>query len=255
MAALSPPPIFKAYALIVLILVVGTVALYAGAIIKTWRKSAIRSSAKPWWTRWYSLLGTVIVINVILQVMVSILHQYYKPFYAAAESMAPALDKNDRFLADMARTQKVSRGTILLFQTSDGIRIYRVVGLPGDRVAMKDGIPIINGQPASRRFSKQLSYMGIEGQVRANAFIEQLPGEHGHHLIIDLGEYPTDEMIEVLVPSRRLFVLGDNRDRAADSRVPFEVNGIGMPSFYDLRGRPLFFYWSRDRSKIGTDVH
>ena len=47
-------------------------------------------------------------------------------------------------------------------------------------------------------------------------------------------------------------MLGDNRDRAADSRVPPEMFGVGMVPMAAIIGRPIRVYWSNDRDRIGT---
>jgi signal peptidase I len=46
-----------------------------------------------------------------------------------------------------------------------------------------------------------------------------------------------DNMAEVTVPADRLFVMGDNRDNSADSRVPLEWGGVGLLPVSDLVGR------------------
>jgi signal peptidase I len=49
------------------------------------------------------------------------------------------------------------------------------------------------------------------------------------------------------VPAGTVFVLGDNRDDSADSRIP----GIGFVPFAQISGRALYIYWARDLSRIG----
>jgi len=64
-----------------------------------------------------------------------------------------------------------------------------------------------------------------------------MPGER-KHMIFKLTPYnPLDDMAEVVVPAGHLFVMGDNRDNSADSRVPVREGGVGLLPVNDLVGR------------------
>ena len=69
------------------------------------------------------------------------------------------------------------------------------------------------------------------------SFIETLP-ENRQHAILKLeanGQF--DNMAEVSIPPDHLFVMGDNRDNSADSRVPMHEGGVGMLPVGNLAGR------------------
>jgi signal peptidase I len=78
---------------------------------------------------------------------------------------------------------------------------------------------------------------------------ETLPGG-ARFDTIDLEYNPAvDEFPEITIPAGRVFVMGDNRDRSADSRVPAEGMGLGGPvPFENLGGRAEFITFSLDGS-------
>jgi signal peptidase I len=67
--------------------------------------------------------------------------------------------------------------------------------------------------------------------------IETLPGGR-KHTVFKLTPYePLDNMAEVVVAPDHLFVMGDNRDNSADSRVPLREGGVGQLPVENLVGR------------------
>ncbi len=175
--------------------------------------------------------------------------QSYRGFYIPAEAMLPTLLVDDRILADM-RDRRAGRGDIVLLKQPDGIYIKRVVAVAGDTVAIRGGLPVINGRPV-RQVPDGTLAVNVNGLKLAQVFRETLPGEHGSHRVLDVGTTPQDNTERQIVPPGHVFVLGDNRDNSEDSRFPVEVGGVGMLAVAAIRGRPLFFYWSHDRKKIG----
>jgi len=64
-----------------------------------------------------------------------------------------------------------------------------------------------------------------------------LPNGRKHQIFKLTPAEPLDEMAEVVVPPGHLFVMGDNRDNSADSRVPLRDGGVGLLPVNDLVGR------------------
>lgn len=147
----------------------------------------------------------------------------WRKFHAASESMAPTIRKGAQVTARRKPAAELRRGDIAVFTLGDRIWIQRVVGLPGDRVEMRDGQVVLNDRPVSQIAAGAIEVDGESAQVRS----EQFPGEAAAHHVLDLGPRAGDDMDAIRVPPGRLFLLGDHRDNSADSRYPAQPSGVG----------------------------
>ena len=185
-----------------------------------------------------------------------------EPFYVPSGSMEPTLMIGDALLASkfpygygtaslpmqinlpesgrvFAETPK--RGDVVVFRWPGDTAqawVKRVVGLPGDHIQMRQGQLFINDQPAS------LKPDGIGeaeddngGYEPAYRYIETLPNGVSHLIFKLRDNGRLDNTTEVTVPAGKLFVLGDNRDNSADSRVPLREGGVGLLPIDNLVGR------------------
>ena len=145
--------------------------------------------------------------------------------------------------------------------------IKRVIGLPGDTIAVRGGRLILNGRPvrAEARPPAMVPVdanapCGIEfaGQqvttadgrdfCRLPVVRETLPNGVTYDTV-ELGRSPGDEFGPVRVPADHLFLMGDNRDRSADSRFALGApdNGLGGPvPVENIGGRAEFITFSLD---------
>jgi signal peptidase I len=137
------------------------------------------------------------------------------------------------------------RGDVAVFKlptdtSSDYIK--RVIGLPGDRIQMIDGVLHINRKPVKRvRVDDYIERDGF-GAVRAVArYRETLPGGKSYRTLdlvkIGLG----DNTQEYVVPAGHYFMMGDNRDNSTDSRV---LDHVGYVPFENLVGRAEMIFFS-----------
>jgi len=163
------------------------------------------------------------------------------------------------------------RGDIVIVtppgQSDDYIK--RVIGLPGDTIEVRDGRLVINGTPitSERRPPAMvpvdanvpcgIEFSGFQVQqadgklyCRLPIVRETLPNGVTYDTI-DLGEGAGDNYGPITVPADHLFLMGDNRDRSADSRFSLgpPENGLGGPvPWENIGGRAEFITFSLDGS-------
>ena len=133
------------------------------------------------------------------------------------------------------------RGDIVVFKLPrDGHTDYvkRVIGLPGDRLQMKNGLLYLNGQQVPRAYVGSTREDTGYGWARDIAvYRETLPGGKSF-LTNDFGtDGELDNTDVFVVPEGHYFMMGDNRDNSSDSRVPPEAGGVGYVPEENLVGK------------------
>lgn len=175
----------------------------------------------------------------------------FEGFYVPTRSMVPSVLQGDRILANklMARQRFPERGDLIVFrnpQPQDGrLFVKRVVALAGDEVVIDDEGVMINGKRLPRDRIPQEALRSIRGQVAGDAYFESNAGRRYRVAYNATGGNPEPaSRIELTVPQRSVYVLGDNRDRSRDSRH------FGAIHVSDVVGYVQYIYlpaatWSR----------
>ncbi|MGA7804489.1 signal peptidase I [Bradyrhizobium sp.] len=230
-------------------------------------------SEKPWAIGALLTLG-IILMGFVLSLPVLFLSLLFQPFNIPAGSMMPTFLAGDYFFVSkyaygysrytwpfssapfVGRVwgSEPARGDVIAFLLKDNSTVYikRLVGLPGDRIQMRDGLLNINGVPVAReRLPDFVSIdpCGSGGLTKTKRWRETLPNGVSYETLdcVDNGFY--DNTNVYTVPSGHFFVLGDNRDNSTDSRV---LSAIGYVPLENLVGRAGMIFFSMGRDPAGT---
>lgn len=124
----------------------------------------------------------------------------FSPVLVQGESMQPTFENNDKII--VAKSSKIERFDMIVFHAKNlqENHIKRVIGLPGDRVEMKDDRLYINGKEYKEDY--------LQMNKESIPMTEHLTGDFNLHDWADNAKVPDDS----------LFVLGDNRRNSTDGR-------------------------------------
>ncbi len=210
-----------------------------------------------------------------------------KPFYIPSTSMMPNLLVGDRLIVSKypygyswasitfhllpRSTWRIFGGTpqygdivIPVHPEKSEDYIKRVVALPGDRIAVKNGQIILNGKPVPQQVEpdmllpvdinspcNEVYYERVSTpkgeKCKVPVLRETMPNGVSYSIIDAQPDMPLDNYSEIRVPDDAVFVMGDNRDRSADSRASIGNQGLGGPvPLANIGGRAEFITFSLD---------
>ena len=159
----------------------------------------------------------VIYLLIVVLVALSVRMFVGEPVRIEGDSMYPTLHDGERIVVEKLTyyAQEPARGDIVVWFYPGHVisRVKRVVGLPGERVAIKNGAVYIDG-----------------GQLDERAY--------WYDIIYG-------DMEELIVPEGSVFVLGDNRNHSTDSREP----SVGCIPHEKILGRAVLVLWPPDAAR------
>jgi signal peptidase I len=223
-----------------------------------------------------SVVGTLLLVIVLVPLAIAVLFSpllirtfLFQPFNIPAGSMKPTLLVGDyifvskysygynrysfpfspplALISDRVFASEPERGDVVVFRLPKDPSIdyvKRVIGLPGDRIQMVNGVLHINGTPVKREQIEDFVETDENGrEAHIKQWRETLPNGVSHSTLdmIENGFY--DNTKEYRVPAGHYFMMGDNRDNSSDSRVE---NAVGYVPAENLIGRAQIMFWSVD---------
>ena len=228
------------------------------------KKNNNKNSAKR--NFWYENIKTFIIAILIALVIRSLA---FEPFSIPSGSMKPTLLEGDYLFVSKYSFgySKYSfplsfpnfsgrifgkfpeRGDVAVFRYTKNTKIdyiKRIIGLPGDKVQIKNGMLYINGKAIERtskgtwrardRYNIFHTYDRYE-EIISDDFIYSVLDSEPNGMLDNTGVYE--------VPEGHFFAMGDNRDQSSDSRI---LNKLGYVPYENLIGRAQLIFYSRDRS-------
>ena len=198
------------------------------------------------------LVVAALVISLALRTFV------VQPFAIPSGSMSPLLKSGDFVFVDKAAYgwtlaslplagalstdeggaprrlfgRPVAAGDVIVFVSPGGQDyVKRMVASEGDRVEMRDGAIVLNGR-------------AIPCQSQGNGTCRETLPNGASHVVRSDGSGPLSNMAEITIPPGHYFVLGDNRDDSADSRLSRANGGVGLVPDSSVIGRASRIFFS-----------
>jgi signal peptidase I len=187
-----------------------------------------KASQEPVLVEYAKSFFPVLLIVLILRSFV------IEPFQIPTGSMIPTLQVGDFILVNkyayglrlpVIGTKLVDigdpqRGEVMVFIPPHENKYYikRVIGLPGDRIRYEDKSLYINGELVPREYVDEIMVETSQGMLPGSLFRETVNGVEHDAQFIDLVANRSGRT-SWIIPEQHYFMMGDNRDNSADSRV------------------------------------
>jgi signal peptidase I len=223
-----------------------------------------RAQAFGWWRATFNLAVGSFLPAVLIALPIRPF--LFQPFTIPAGSMEPTILIGDqifvskyaygyshyslpfspRLFSGRIFGSEPQRGDVVVFRLPNDDSfdyIKRIVGLPGDRIQMVDGMLMINGAAVKRERTED--FIDEEDGKHIKRWRETLPNGVSY-FALDLTDNGGLDNTQVYnVPLGHYFMLGDNLDNSTDSRV---LSAVGYVPFENLVGRAEIIYFSVNRA-------
>ena len=240
------------YGVMFVLLVVVAVGAWVGSLIDLHRIPGSTVRSVPVWQVIVFFLGGMLFTSAVRNYIRSSVLEAFK---IPSGSMQPALLVGDHIFVDRSLNTRVpKRGTIVVYKFPENRAqdfVMRVIGLAGDRVEVRQGHPWLNGVEIPHCLVGKTQLPAENGAPSASAevWLETLDGQSYLTMLADDGPGVSDYDGPYTVKTGEFFVLGDNRNRAHDSRRWFGGAGGGV-SNQDIVGRAMFRWMSEGDAGI-----
>jgi len=211
-------------------------------------------------------LKTLLIALIIAIIIRSF---FFQPFYIPSSSMEPTLLVGDRIFVskysygyskhsfpfsppiinNRMLSTKAKYGDLVVFKTPEDNRtdfIKRLVGLPGDKIQIKNGELFINEKKIPRENLTGLNEIMCGGtKTEVVSFNETLPNGVQYKVVYNkIGSMKNSDIYKV--PEKHYFFLGDNRDCSRDSRF---LSSVGYVHENNLVGKARVIFFSNNTHK------
>jgi signal peptidase I len=218
---------------------------------------------------WKAIVILILLIPVLWSPPFLFRFFLFQPFNIPSGSMTPTLVVGDyvfaakyaygygrysfpfapSWISGRFRATEPAYGDIVVFRTPKDTSVdyvKRVVGLPGDRIQMRQGQLILNDRPVTRVALASVpggSACGVDAGTGIKRWRETLPNGASYVTYDCVDNGYLDNTSVFTVPSGHFFALGDNRDNSTDSRM---MSVMGFIPMDNLVGRVTQIFWSLD---------
>ena len=201
----------------------------ADAVLANVRRNADKLSANR---KSYLLLFALLLLTGAFSIPASGRVLGLRPFYIPTNSMAPTISAGDSIMVDIKyyEAHQPARGEVVLLRHAQLPFVpKRIIAVGGDSIRSEANRVSVNGNLVNEPYAQ---FIGQQSLDKFNA------------------QHAASGFAARVIPTGQLFVMGDNRDNSFDSRDP----EFGFIAVSDVLGKPLYVYWSQDRSRIGRNI-
>ncbi len=142
------------------------------------------------------------------------------------------------------------RGDVVVFKTPQDNRtdyIKRVIGLPGDKILIRQGNIILNDKLINRKKIEDFIDTDKNSSIKRIRKYKEYLFDKEIEVLDITDDGIVDNTQQFSVPEGYFFVMGDNRDNSQDSRF---INTVGFIPIENLVGKARFIFFSLENSRF-----